>query len=151
MISFWTIDLEEKIIEKTAKNKKVFQRRSYRNYQTSDTWLQHMNNLRKKMLITNLILDENWMLTTRCKVQVRQKLDVDHSLQSTSPTKLHVDHSLQSTSPTKTGCWPLVAKHKSDENWMLTTRCKAQTLFLCLWAQWASSIFFLKSQRWPFC
>ena len=59
MISFRTIDLEEKIIEKTAKNNKVFQRRNYRNYQTSDAWLQHMNNLRKKMLITNLILDEN--------------------------------------------------------------------------------------------
>ena len=59
MISFRTIDLEEKIIEKTAKNNKVFQRRSYRNYQTSDAWQQHMNNLRKKMLITNLILDEN--------------------------------------------------------------------------------------------
>ena len=61
MISFRRNDLEEKIIEETAKSNHDLNEVGsvFRTCQTTDAWLQHMKNLSTKMLITNLILDEN--------------------------------------------------------------------------------------------
>ena len=39
----------------------------FRTLQTSDSWEQHTKNFTKKILITHVILDGNWILTTRWK------------------------------------------------------------------------------------
>ena len=76
VILFQIIYLEEKITEEIPKRiswplkvskgiPKVF-----RALQTSDSWGQRRKNVREKTLITHVILDRNWMLTTRWKPRV---------------------------------------------------------------------------------
>ena len=72
-ISFWTLDLEESITEDILKRSSWRKKMSngtltvFRTLQTSDSWEQHTKNFTKKILITHVILDGNWMLTTRWK------------------------------------------------------------------------------------
>ena len=76
IILFQIIYLEEKITEEIPKRiswpLKVSKgiQKVFRALQTSDSWGQRRKNVREKTLITHVILDRNWILTTRWKPRV---------------------------------------------------------------------------------